>query len=173
MTRTSVLASVDLVRGNLGLFGRDSDLAFTSWKVPRASGGLRPAYGLPQPSMSLPRGFLCNVRGAPLRAMPLCASNESTRPGRVPPFGLGYPDLDCLRLGYPFSASGQNRRAVCSIASLGPRVRSRALYPWSTRKMLETLRKSVTGTVIVTAIVRIIGGMEITDPITDLTMAIG
>ena len=43
-------------------------------------------------------------------------------------------------------------------------MRSRALCPWSTRKVLEALRRSATGTGIVTAIVRIIGGMDITNP---------
>jgi hypothetical protein len=40
-----------------------------------------------------------------------------------------------------------------------------------TRKVPEALRMSATAS-IVAAIVRIIGGMVITDPITDLTMAI-
>ena len=53
--------------------------------------------------------------------------------------------------------------AVLTAASLRQRVRSCALYQWSTRKVLEALRRSATGTGIVTAIVRIIGGMDITD----------
>jgi hypothetical protein len=38
--------------------------------------------------------------------------------------------------------------------------------------MLEALRRSAIGTGIVMAIVRIIDGMDITDPVTGLTMAI-
>jgi hypothetical protein len=54
----------------------------------------------------------------------------------------------------------------------GLKSRSHALYPWSTRKVLRALRRSATGTGIVMTIVRIMGGMGIIDPVTDLTMAI-